>query len=71
MKKKASKNFGWFLILLTMFFVRLKVQGKIDWSWFWVLSPWIALQSLTVAVMAFWNRCLDKMNKEMKNADRI
>jgi len=29
--------------LLTIVFVTLKLLGKIDWSWWWVLSPlWIA-----------------------------
>ena len=28
--------------LLTIVFVTLKLLGKIDWSWWWVLSPvWI------------------------------
>lgn len=31
-----------FLDLLTIVFVTLKLLGKIDWSWWWVLSPvWI------------------------------
>lgn len=29
--------------LLTIVFIILKLIGKIDWSWWWVLSPlWIA-----------------------------
>ena len=29
--------------LLTIVFVILKLLGKIDWSWWWVLSPlWIS-----------------------------
>ena len=29
--------------LLTIVFVTLKLLGKIDWSWWWVLSPlWIS-----------------------------
>lgn len=36
--------------LLTIVFVTLKLLGKIDWSWWWVLSPlWIsALLVLTI-----------------------
>lgn len=31
-----------FLGLLTIVFIILKLIGKIDWSWWWVLSPlWI------------------------------
>ncbi len=34
---------GWPMLLTTIFVV-LKVVGKIDWSWWWVLSPlWISL----------------------------
>lgn len=30
--------------LLTIVFIVLKLLGKIDWSWWWVLSPlWISL----------------------------
>ena len=30
--------------LLTIVFIVLKLLGKIDWSWWWVLSPiWIGL----------------------------
>ena len=28
-----------FCSLLTIVFVTLKLIGKIDWSWWWVLSP--------------------------------
>lgn len=29
--------------LLTIVFITLKLMGKIDWSWWWVLSPmWIS-----------------------------
>jgi hypothetical protein len=30
-----------FLGLLTIVFITLKLLGKINWSWFWVLSPLI------------------------------
>ena len=31
-----------FVGLLTIVFIVLKLLGKIDWSWWWVLSPmWI------------------------------
>lgn len=30
--------------LLTIVFIVLKLLGKIDWSWWWVLSPlWISI----------------------------
>ena len=32
-----------FTSVLTLIFITLKLLGKIDWSWFWVLSPiWIS-----------------------------
>lgn len=37
--------------LLTIVFVILKLLGKIDWSWWWVLSPlWISF----ILVMIFF-----------------
>lgn len=38
----ASSGIG-FTGLLTIVFIVLKLLGKIDWSWVWVLSPlWIS-----------------------------
>jgi len=37
-------NHTFSLELLTIVFVTLKLIGKIDWSWWWILSPiWIFL----------------------------
>jgi hypothetical protein len=37
----TSSGIG-FTSLLTILFIFLKLIGKIDWSWWWVLSPlWI------------------------------
>ena len=37
--------------LLTIVFIILKLLGKIDWSWWWVLSPlWISF----LLVMVFF-----------------
>lgn len=37
----SSSGIG-FTGLLTVLFIALKLLGKIDWSWAWVLSPiWI------------------------------
>ena len=39
--------------LITVLFVGLKLCGKIDWSWWWVLSPlWLPF-ALAFAVMGF------------------
>ena len=35
--------------LLTIVFIVLKLLGKIDWSWWWVLSPiWISIALVVV-----------------------
>ena len=35
---------GGFTGLLTIVFITLKLLGRIDWSWWWVLSPiWISV----------------------------
>ena len=35
---------GGFVSLLTILFIALKLLDKIDWSWWWVLSPlWISV----------------------------
>lgn len=37
--------------LLTIVFITLKLLGKIDWSWWWVLSPlWISF-SLAIGII--------------------
>jgi len=46
MSAKSSVSSGGigFCGLLTILFIALKLIGKIDWSWWWVLSPiWIPL----------------------------
>ncbi len=50
----SSSNGIGFTGLLTVLFVTLKLIGKIDWSWWWVLSPlWIgaAVFLLVVALI--------------------
>lgn len=45
MGKSSSSSSGGigFAGLLTIVFITLKLIGKIDWSWWWVLSPlWIS-----------------------------
>lgn len=40
--------------LLTIVFVTLKLLDKIDWSWWWVLSPlWISA-GLVIAILAVY-----------------
>lgn len=48
----TSSGIG-FTGLLTIVFITLKLIGKIDWSWWWVLSPlWIGFLFF-VLVLAF------------------
>lgn len=45
--------------LLTIVFIALKLVGKIDWSWWWVLSPiWISFGIICalLAVIALFDR---------------
>jgi len=38
--------------LLTVLFVALKLIGKIDWSWWWVLSPvWISIGLMIIVLV--------------------
>lgn len=38
--------------LLTVVFITLKLIGKIDWSWTWVLAPlWIPLSIVVVVLL--------------------
>ena len=41
-----------FLELLTLVFVVLKLLGKINWSWWWVLSPiWLSLSAAIIVAI--------------------
>lgn len=43
-----------FIGLLTILFVALKLLDKIDWSWWWVLSPiWISVIVVVLVVVGF------------------
>lgn len=46
----SSSGIG-YLGLLELIFITLKLLGKIDWSWWWVLSPtWIPLLILLIVI---------------------
>lgn len=36
---KLAMSFGWVYRTLVILFVALKLDGIIDWSWLWVISP--------------------------------
>lgn len=49
----GSKGLG-FIGALQIAFIVLKLLGKINWSWLWVLSPtWISLILAIVIVIIF------------------
>jgi len=52
MASSSSSGGIGFAGLLTIVFIVLKLLGKIDWSWWWVLSPlWITALLLLGAVL--------------------
>ena len=55
MSNSSSSSSGGigFAGLLTIVFITLKLLGKIDWSWWWVLSPiWISASLVVVMLIA-------------------
>jgi uncharacterized membrane protein YoaK (UPF0700 family) len=59
----------YFLPLLTVVFLVLKLTGYIDWHWFWVFSPLVAAVLLAVLLIillpqiaAWWVKRVDKMD---------
>ena len=55
MAKASSQETGiGFIGLLTIVFITLKLIGKIDWSWWWVLSPLWAVPTLIILVISIF-----------------
>lgn len=45
---------GFFISLLTVLFIGLKLVGSITWSWWWVLSPlWIGIPLIILSIFLF------------------
>lgn len=55
MSKEENKGCGCggTLTILGIVFIVLKLTGNIDWSWFWVLSPFLASIAITLFALAF------------------
>ncbi len=53
MGESSSKSGGiGFVGLLTIVFITLKLLKKIDWSWWWVLSPlWISTGIIIIIIV--------------------
>lgn len=50
----SSSNGIGFVGALTIAFVVLKLLGKIDWSWWWVLSPmWLSF-TIGIVLTILW-----------------
>jgi hypothetical protein len=55
----GSKGLG-FTGALQIVFIVLKLLGKINWSWLWVLSPtWISL-ILTIVIVIIFHKVMFK-----------
>jgi hypothetical protein len=55
MSKESSSSGGIsFVGLLTIVFITLKLIGKIDWSWWWVLSPLLAIVAIILFLVLLW-----------------
>ena len=47
----STSESSMFVPLLAVLFITLKLLGKIDWPWIWVLAPvWLPI-SIVIAVM--------------------
>ena len=52
MEKSTVSIGGIFVPLLTILFITLKLTGKIEWSWWWVLAPlWISAVLFVVVII--------------------
>jgi len=49
--EKSTGNIG-FCGLLTLLFIGLKLSDKIDWSWWWVISPLWLPAAVILGVLA-------------------
>ena len=47
--------------LLTLIFITLKLLDKINWSWFWVLSPVLIPTAIILYMLIFIVRTLGKL----------
>jgi len=68
----SSSGIG-FTGLLTVVFITLKLLGKIDWSWWWVLAPvWgsvaliITILVGSIVVLSIVEKLSDRKYKKMR-----
>lgn len=53
MEKKVNVTVGPGVGLLGILLVALKLTGHIDWSWFWVLSPFWIPFAIFMGILGF------------------
>lgn len=64
----SSSGIG-FVGLLTIVFIVLKLIDKIDWSWWWVLSPiWITSSLVILFIIAMLS--IEKRAKKVRRRGR-
>lgn len=51
---ESYKEMRWFLMVLTLLFITLKLTHYIDWAWWRVLAPLWAPTALVIAVWLVW-----------------
>ena len=56
--------------VLTLIFVILKLLNKIDWSWFWVLSPEIIAVAFYIVIYVISIVIAIKTNAEIEKSFR-
>ena len=72
--QKVSLNFGEVLLIA---FIVLKLCGVIDWSWWWVLSPfWIPLIIVIILLIIFMiflrkQLFLSDLNEDLSRGDKL
>lgn len=55
MSKESTTTGGiTFSGVLTILFIALKLTNKIDWDWFWVLSPLLIPIGIIVTILVFF-----------------
>ena len=51
---KLVMSFGWVYRTLVILFVALKLEGIIDWSWLWVISPILIQAGILTVSYIIW-----------------
>lgn len=67
------KSESFFISLLTVLFIGLKLTGYIDWSWWWVLSPiWItAIIAIPAAILVIYLEKKKEIKEEKELLNRL